>query len=236
MTPNTGNFDRRQYLAAIGTVCSVGIAGCGSNSSGLLGGDTSTEADAEIVDSEVFTDPPSSDSVTWQRIDVKNPTQTLYRVVEVETEFQDSNGEPITTERSVTAVLPADTTWRSYSTHDFGIETFAQTEHTIVSQAIGTTGDMIEAYELRDTSLIYNPERNFVGITGEVELESSEISEITIVHQIYDAEGQFRGAFSVEKNISQQLITFSSGQPTYPTPADQPEPASFETIIVEPSL
>lgn len=198
------------------------------------------EPSAKVIDSEVFPAPffsdGTGDDVPWLSIDIENSTQALHRRVEVETRFRDGNGDIIDTRTARTAVIPAGTTWRTYSRHDFEMDALEETEHTIVEQEVGTRGRLVEDFDVLNATMDFDNPSGVVSLTGEIELGNSEISDFVIVPLIYDSEGQYRGAFRILEDASQETIAFDDGLTGFGTPDGRPKPDNYELIIAEPLL
>lgn len=257
---NPSYLSRRRILSASAGAL-VGLAGCASDSENVNNGSTATvttedqpretteitetqtstpEPSAEVIDSEVFEAPffsdGAGDDVPWLRVDVQNSTETLHRDVSVETRFRDQNNEILATREQSTAVLPAGATWRYYSKHDFDMEEFNRAEQTITEQEVGTRGNFIENFEILNASMDFDNSSGIVSLTGEIELNNSEIEDIVIASLIYDEEDQFRGAFRIRGENNQETVAFDGGLAGFGTPYDRPRPDDFEVILAEPLL
>lgn len=71
-------------------------------------------------------------------------------------------------------------------------------------------------------------------ITGEVDPNRTDLSRVTIVGLVYDSEAQFRGAVrDVETNPNAtDTIAFDAGFAGFRTPTPEPDPDSFDLLII----
>lgn len=244
---STQTIHRRKYLTSIcASAVVTGIAGCSSDDSTSEGNDgdseetSQVEPSAEVVDSNVFEAPffsdGTGDDVPYLSIDVENGTDTLHRDISVETRFRDENGDILATREHSTSLIPAETTWRTYSRHDFDIENFDEAEQTITEQEVGTRGTLVEDFELLNATMDFDNASGIVSLTGEIELSNTDIEDFVIAPLIYDEEGTFRGAFRILAENTQETVAFDDGLTGFGTPFDRPEPDEFEIIVAEPLL
>lgn len=194
------------------------------------------ELGAEDVDSEVFLADSSpegnGDEVPWLRADVENASDVPRRNVRIETRFRDGD-ELVGTREQFTAFLPAETTWRYYSRHEFEMGDRMETEHGIVHQEAGVGGTLVEEFELVDGVMDFDG--SVVSVTGEIDPGETEVDDLVIVPLIYDEEDRFVGAFRIHEDPGGETIAFTGGSVGFRTPVDRSQPDRFELIVIEPS-
>ena len=235
---------RRRYLASVGAVLgSVGVAGCGGSPDDEDSDSTPTiEPSAEVVESEVFTAPFFPDGggseVPWVGLEVRNPTETPHRQINVESRLRAEDDSVLEVVERFAVALPPETTWHYYHQFDETIDAseIAEVENTVTKQETGILGEVIEDAEVLNSSMSFDG--SSVSITGEVDIGDVEASRVTILAYIYDAEGQFRGAITdVEIDPSgTDTIAFDSGSVGYRTPPSDPDPDDYQLRIISGSV
>ena len=222
---------RRTFLAIAGGVTATpGCAGGGGNDDS-----EADEPDVDVVDSEVFSsafDPgDDGEEVPWLAADVENGAAVPTTDLRVETRFRDGDGNLLGTRERFTAVLPAETTWRYYSRHEFEMNEEIEPEHAIVHSVAGIQGTLVEEFDV--VSLSTDVDGGAVSVVGEIEVEGPEREALVIVPLISDEDGRFRGAFRIHE-AGGGPIAFDGGSVGFRTPADRARVDDAELLVVEP--
>lgn len=255
--PGNNTLQRRRYLVTAGAVVgSVGLAGCmgeGDESSNEEDSETnstdtpesapeeseaSPEPGVEIINSDVSNRPRSpdgdSEDVAWLRLDVRNPLDTIHRDVEIQARFRDNDGDIIETGEYGTDWLPANTTWVTYSRHNFELSEFSEAEVMITNQEVGMEErfDRIEQYEILNETMNFKEGQGVFELSGEIQLTGESSDRIIVYPLVYDSDGQFRGSFNINVSNTEPTAAFDGGLVGFITPDGESEPSDYELIVI----
>ena len=190
------------------------------------------EASAEVVDSELLTEPNGND-VPWVQVDVENETDVAHGTVRVESRFLSADGSVLDTREQFASYLPPETTWRYYLRSDADVDEVDTVENEIVTDYPQVRSEELEEVTVSNTSMATGAD--LVNVTGTLEVDDPDVDRVVIVALIYDEHDQFLGTTNTVKPSFDptQPVEFSSDSDGFRAPAEADEPDSFEILVFD---
>lgn len=253
-------LSRRNVLTSVGTGNLAFLAGCAGSENDGNGGEPETTSDndndnsstqtnddgsdgpevtepnVQVLNTKVFEAPLRDEGSdwTWAEVELENPTEVIHRDVRVELRFRDTNRDIIDTREHFTALLPEETTMRSFSRHNFDVDEVDTIDYLITDQNVGIRGEFVESFNVLNKSV--TKEGSVVRVTGELDFDHSG-EDFTIAPLVFNENDEFVGAFRIMgSGVEDETIAFSGGLAIFDTPATRPKPNDARLSIAQPYL
>ncbi|THE64730.1 hypothetical protein D8Y22_11510 [Salinadaptatus halalkaliphilus] len=218
----------------------LAIAGCtwtdrSTEDHQSTGEDTAETASADISSSTVVAAPyrpPAGVDVPWIRLEITNEATAPHGRLEVVSTVDSTTEAAVESHQRFVSYVPPETTLRYYVRTNLEFDEFDD-----VTTDITDATPQIDSTQLEPTveRTNFSAGSSLVSVTGELEVDATELSRLFVVALVYDEEGQFRGTgtdIKTDPNLSAP-IEFNADSDGFRTPVGNAQPASYEILAFD---